>query len=311
MTRVSVVIPARNAAASLPATLEAVLSQDGVDEVVVAVGPSDDGTGGVAAATGDDRVVVVDNPSGTTPAALNTAIAAATGDVIVRVDAHAVLPPGYVEHAVELLRSTGAGNVGGRQVPIAERGTAAAIAAAMSSPMGSGGAAYRHQGEVRDVDTVYLGVFDRAALDDVGGYDVTMIRNQDAELNERLRRAGHRVVFSPELAVAYRPRDSFRALASQYFQYGRYRRRTAQLHKGSLRLRQLVPAAVVIILVSTLVVAFTGRPRPFLVVAGAYLVTVLTSAAQVRPGDPFRTAWALAIMHLTWGTGFLLGPPGR
>ena len=105
---VSVIMPARNAAATIGAAVASALRQDVPDlEVVIAVGPSEDGTEAVAAQLATDpRVQVVENPSGVTPAALNAAIAASTGDILVRLDAHAELPDGYVPIAVAVSQAT-------------------------------------------------------------------------------------------------------------------------------------------------------------------------------------------------------------
>jgi succinoglycan biosynthesis protein ExoA len=311
---ICVVMPARDSGATIGAALGAVLEQDlHVDEVVVAVGPSDDGTLERArriAAT-DPRVRVIANPSGRTPAALNAAIAASSGQVVVRVDAHAVLPAGYVRRAVDALRETGAGNVGGRQLPVGDTPFGRAVAAAMRSPLGAGGAAYRTGTTPGEVDTVYLGVFRREALEAVGGFDPRFVRNQDAELNLRLRRAGFTVWFDPTMEVAYRPRSSVRALASQYFQYGRWRRRTGREHPGSLGVRQLAaPAAVMVLAGAAGASALARDARPLAAVGGGYLAVLLgggVRAAGVRGGGP--AALALATMHLSWGVGFLVGPP--
>ncbi len=307
---VSVVVPALNAPDGAPRAVRSALDQDGVDEVVVAAG--DAATRQAVQALDDPRVRVVDNPSGRTADALNAAIAATTGEVVVRLDAYAVLPEGYVDTALAALRTTGAANVGGMQVPTAERGTARAIAAAMASPAGAGGATYRVGGSAGPVDTVYLGVFRRAALEQVGGFDPRFVRNQDGELNLRLRRAGHTVWFVPELAVAYTPRASLAALARQYGQYGRWRRLTARTHPGSLALRQLAPPLLVVGLVLlAAVAALLGTGWPLALAVGGYAAGLLVAAAgavQVLRDVPV-TAAALATMHLAWGTGFLLGPP--
>ncbi len=318
--RVSVVIPARDAADRLPACLAAVRAQVDdhgvviVDRIVVAVGPSRDDTARVAdrLAAEDARTEVVENPSGRTPDALNLAIAAADGDVVVRVDAQSVLPAGYVARAIATLRRTGAANVGGRQVPTAAGGFAAAAAVAMRSPVGSGGATYRGGGSEGPADTVYLGAFRREALDAVGGYDRRFVRNQDAELNERLRRSGFVVWFDPELEVAYAPRSTARALASQYLQYGRYRRLTGRVHPGSLQARQLAAPAVVAAGAAT-TVAGLATGRWWLPVAGAVGYLGAVGMVVARDAEDAATAArataAVAIMHAAWGTGFLLGPP--
>ncbi len=315
---VSVVIPARDSAAALERAVASALAQDPAPaEVVVAVGPSGDGTEQLArrlAAGSGGRVRVVPNPAGTTPTALNAAIAAARGQVLARLDAHAELPTGYLAAAVAALRRTGAANVGGVQWPTAEAGFARAVAAAMRSPFGSGGASYRRPGEGdgAPVDTVYLGVFRREALDAVGGFDPTYVRNQDAELNARLTEAGYRVWLEPSLVVAYRPRGTPAALASQFFQYGRWRRRTARAHPGSLRARQLAAPALVVGLAGAAgASALLGRAWPLGLVAGGYLAVASAAGAAAAPSvrDWPGTTLALVTMHCAWGAGFLLGPP--
>lgn len=307
---VSVIMPARNAAATIGAAVASALRQDVPDlEVVIAVGPSEDGTEAVAAQLATDpRVQVVENPSGVTPAALNAAIAASTGDILVRLDAHAELPDGYVPIAVAVSQATGAGNVGGRQVPVAEAGTAAAVAAAMRSPLGSGGAAYRSGTEAGPVETVYLGVFRREALAAVGGFDEGLLRNQDYELNHRLIEAGWQVWFDPRLAVTYHPRGSLRALAAQYRDYGRFKRVVMRRHPSSVRPRQLAPLVMVTAVV--LAVAFgavTGAWWLPGLVCGGYLALVLVGGVVADPRRAPLVAGALATMHWSWAVGFLQG----
>ncbi|MEX2550806.1 MAG: glycosyltransferase family 2 protein [Nitriliruptoraceae bacterium] len=313
---VSVVIPARNAGHTLPRAVEAALAQDPKPaEVVVAVGPSEDDTAEVAAALATEHpgvVRIVENPTGRTPDGLNAAIEAAAGEVIARVDTHAILPPGYLATAVAALRETGAGNVGGIQRPAADDGLARAVAAAMRSPAGTGGAQYRSGSTAGPVDTVYLGVFRREALEAVGGFDPAFTRNQDAELNLRLARAGYLVWLEPSLVVAYHPRGTLSGLARQYHGYGRWRRHTARVHPGSLRPRQLAAPAVVLAVVGAgLLSAVVRDARPVAIVGGGYLVGVV--AAGVHAAEDLRdapaTACALAIMHASWGVGFLQGPP--
>lgn len=312
--RVSVIVPARNAVGTLERAVASALEQGlpaGGLEVVVAVGPSDDGTEELAStlASQDPRVRAVDNPAGTTPAALNRAIAASTGEVVVRLDAHAVLPPGYVAVAVESLRETGAGNVGGRQVPTAVGGFAAAVAVAMGSFLGSGGATYRSGDRPGPVETVYLGVFRREALEQVGGFDERLLRNQDYELNHRLREAGWDVWFDPRLEVEYWPRDSVRSLASQYQDYGRFKRHVMRMHPSSVRLRQLAPLAMVGLIASSLVVGVvTGSWWPPALVVVGYVASLLVGALLAEPRRTFQVAGALAVMHWAWAIGFLRGP---
>ena len=312
--RVSVIVPVRNEADQLPQTVSSILSQcyPSEFEIVLAVGPSDDRTEQVAAelAERDPRIVVVENPQGTTPTGLNRAIEAADGEVIVRVDAHCQPSPTYVTTAVEILEETGAWNVGGVQCAVGDTPMQSAVAAAMSSRFGTGDAHFHYGGDPGPTDTVYLGVWPRQVLVDLGGFDGSLERNQDYELNVRIRQAGGTVWFDPRLQVPYRPRSSLRALASQYWQYGRWKRAVLRQHPTSLRWRQVAPPVAVLANLLGFGLAFV---RPWtLIVPSAYLVGTLAASAIVSRGDPgllVRLPAVFATMHHAWGAGFLVGPP--
>ncbi|RLE23965.1 MAG: glycosyltransferase family 2 protein [Actinobacteria bacterium] len=314
---VTAVVPARNEENAIAAALTSILEQDyaGPLDVVVAVAPSTDDTleilNGIAAT--DDRVSVVDNPAGTTPAGLNAAIAVATGGVIVRCDAHAEIPAGYVTAAVRTLEATGAVNVGGVQRAVGIDSMQRAIAAAMSSPFGVGDARFHMGGEAGFVDTVYLGVFRRDALDAVGGFDETLIRNQDYELNYRLRQAGGGIYFDPSLRVTYRPRSTLRGLWKQYYEYGRWKRVVIQQHPGSVRWRQFVPPAFVAGLGLSGIATVTGHRKLAAIVPGAYVAaTITTTVAELARRRDRAALFLPAVfptMHIAWGLGFLT--PGQ
>lgn len=302
---VSLVIPARDSAETLGSALSSIRAQtyEAITGVVVAA--ADERSADVARQHG---ARVVDNPGGRTPMALNRAIAASTGDVIVRCDAQAVLPPDYVERAVETLIRSGADVVGGMQVPVGTTFWEKAIAGAMASPVGAGDARYRLGGDEGPVETVYLGVFRREALERVGGYDEDFVRTQDYELNHRIIESGGVVWFDPRLKVEYTPRGSLRALARQYYDYGRAKRMFARRHPGSLRWRQLGPPAMVAALVGSVSVSI-AEPV-VLIVPLIYVFALLASAAATAPKTrlpAFGIAPALATMHIAWGLGFLIG----
>jgi glycosyltransferase involved in cell wall biosynthesis len=306
---VDVVMPIRNEADHLAVAVAAVRGQDypGRVRIFLGVGPSDDGTEQVAAdlATSGDDLAVVPNPSGSTPSGLNVAIRAGTAPIVVRVDGHSELSDGYIRRAVETMERTGAVNVGGLQVPVAATTFEAAVAAATTSRLGTGGASYRVGGTDGPVDTVYLGVFDRGAIEAVGLFDERLIRNQDYELNIRLREAGGTVWFDPELSVGYRPRGSWSALARQYFEYGYWKATVLRMHPGSARLRQLVPPfAVGAVLVSLVGGVFRRR---LLVVPAIYGGAVAAAAARASKRGSWRTAGALVVIHSAWAAGLLRG----
>jgi hypothetical protein len=245
---------------------------------------------------------------------LNLSIAAATGAVIARCDSQAVFPPNYLTTAVRTLRETGAANVGGRQLAVGRTRWERAVAIAQSIPMGVGDARYRTGGQPGPVDTVYLGVFRRDALARVGGYDVTFTRNQDYELNWRLREAGEVIWFDPELAVEYTPRSSVGALARQYYEYGLWKRRMVAMHPRSLRMRQVAAPALVAGLVASAVgipfapVASLVLPSTY---AGAIIATAAVESLKRRTGSTLLIGAALPIMHIAWGVGFFSGQRAR
>lgn len=319
---VSVVMPVLNEERHLDAAVRRILASDypGELQVVLSLGPSTDATDAVAAglAASDDRVISVPNPSGRTAAALNAAISAAKHDVIVRVDGHALIPDDYIAVAVRTLDETGADNVGGVMGAEGVTDFERAVAAAMTSWFGVGGAAFHLGGTAGPALTVYLGCFRRSALERVGGYDETMVRAQDWELNHRIRQTGGLVWFTPQLHVTYRPRPDLASLARQYFEYGRWRREVARRHPETVSLRYLAPPAVVIAVSGGTLVGLAGiaRRSPALAVAGLSMPAVYAIAnllASVRssrglPPEAGRLMPAVfATMHGAWGLGFLRG----
>ena len=310
---VSIVMPVRDESDHIDAALDAALAQDyeGPLEVVVADGGSTDGTFGVVErrAASDSRLTLVDNPDGHAASGLNRAIAASTGDVIVRCDGHAELSPSYVRTAVRVLEETGAANVGGRQAAVGDRPLQRAIATAMTSPLGVGNSRFHYSQTAGPVDTVYLGAFRRSAIESVGGFDESLIRNQDYELNHRLATSGQVVWFDPRLEVTYRPRSSLGGLWRQYFSYGAWKRRMLSRSPGALKVRQLAPPLLVIALLLSIGLLAAGRPIGWLAPAGYGVFLVGGTAVEAlrhRPGA-MLLAPALVVMHIGWGLGFLVG----
>jgi succinoglycan biosynthesis protein ExoA len=312
MPSISVVIPALNAANVIEDCLVAIFAQeyDGPLDVTVAIGPSSDGTEELLErlATYEPRLQIVENPNGHTPTALNLAIEASDGQVVARVDAQSVLPAGYLHQAVATLQRTGAANVGGAQYPVGDVGMQRIIAFAMRSPFGAGPANFRGHGSGGPTDTVYLGTFTRQALEAVGGYDESLIRNQDYELNWRLRQAGLVVWFDPSLEVDYWPRPTLKKLALQYFQYGAWKRRVLWRNPRSLRLRQLAAPGLVLGLLGSVPCLFFEY-RLSLLVPILYLAALLAGSIKERelnkPKEKLALITAFAVMHLAWGWGFL------
>jgi glycosyltransferase involved in cell wall biosynthesis len=312
---VAVVMPVLNERRHLRAAVEAILAQDypGEMEIVLALGPSTDGTDEVAAelVATDARIRTVPNPTGFTPCGLNAAIAASTHPVVVRVDGHALLPPDYVRTAVETLIETGADNVGGVMAAQGVTPFEQAVARAYVSWFGLGGARFHLGGAAGPADTVYLGAFRREMLTRVGGFDEDMRRAQDWELNYRIRQAGGLVWFTPAMQVTYRPRADLRALSKQFFRTGQWRREVSRRHKGTASPRYLAAPAAVLGVVGGTALALTGRRIGLLGPLG-YAAAVVAGSAVTSKGLPRSAAAALpavyATMHMSWGLGYLLSP---
>lgn len=315
---VSVVMPVLNAAATVAGAVAAALDQDypGEVEVVIAHGPSRDETAEVLdRLAADPRMRLVTNPSGGTAAGLNAAIAASRGEVIARCDAQSRFPRHYLRRAVEILADTGADNVGGTQAAEGTGFLQRAVALAQTTFLGVGDARYRTGGAPGPVDTVYLGVFRRTALERVGGFDEGQVRNQDYELNWRLRQSGGTVYFHPDLAVAYTPRAALAPLWRQYWEYGTWKRVMLRKHPASLRWRQLAAPGLVAGLMWSGAMLFTPWRWAAALVPGAYLAALLATVAfeAARRRDPAALALPLVLptMHLAWGLGFLMGRARR
>jgi glycosyltransferase involved in cell wall biosynthesis len=312
---VSVIMPVLNEERHLRTAVRHILEQEyaGDLEVVIALGPSSDRTDEIAAAlvAEDPRVRTVPNPTGRTPAGLNAAIRGSRHPIVVRVDGHGLLTPGYIGTAVRLLSEMEAANVGGIMHAEGETEWEKAVAAAMTSKLGVGNAAFHTGGLAGPADTVYLGVFRREVLERQGGYNEEFVRAQDWELNYRIRQDGGLIWFTPQLRVTYRPRPSVRALAKQYKDYGRWRRVVTRYHRGSVNLRYLAPPAALLACVVGLVLGAAVHPA-FLAVPGGYLLGILggavTEGRGLSPKARLQLPVALATMHMSWGFGFLTSP---
>ena len=307
------VLPVLNEEKYLADSVNSILSQNfsGAIEVILAVGPSQDQTLKIAQSiqARDSRVVVVENPTGKTAAGLNLAIAAARYSIIVRVDGHSQIPHDYCETAFQILNETGAVNVGGimaaEGVSLFER----AVARAMRSPLGVGAARFHTGGGAGESDTVYLGCFRKEALLAVGGFDERFTRAQDWELNFRLRQSGGVVYFDPRLTVTYRPRSTIKALAKQYFEYGRWRRVVSRRHQGSINYRYLAPPFTVVATFLSIIAGGLFGPL-FFIPALVYSVFILGSSIIIGKslGEILCLPTILLTMHISWGLGFLTSP---
>lgn len=314
---VTIILPVRNEAQYIARCLDGVVNQDyAADkiEILVADGMSEDGTREIVLrfAEHNPRVRLLDNPEGIVPTALNRGVREAGGDVIIRVDGHAVIAKDYVRRCIADLQTRDAACVGGPIRTIGETTIAQAIALAQSSPFGVGNAAFRYATVEQYVDTLAFGAYRRNIFERIGLFDEELRRNQDDEFNFRLVRSGGKIWLDPAITSTYFSRTSFPALWHQYFDYGFWKVRVIQKHGRPASWRHLIPAALVLGLVGSAIVAWIMQsPVWILIVVLPYLVGCVGASVIIsaRRGWRFlpRLPIAFATMHFAYGFGFLAG----
>lgn len=311
---VSVVIPTLNEEEYIAALLDSLAAQDyGPEqiEVLVADGGSSDRTRSLVMGYRGPfaRLLLVDNPKVRATAGFNEGMRVARGDCWIILGAHSEVRSDFVRASVEALRRTGAACVGGPIETLGKSPTGKAIAAAMSSPFGVGDAKFRYSEQEAEVDTVAFGCYHRRVWEIVGEFDEDVDGGDDDEYNARVREAGGRFVLVPTIRSRYFARESLKALAKQYWEYGCAK--GAQLQQGySLRPRHFVPSMMVAGGPSLLLAGARSKwaRRVLGVLATSYVVIggrAAYRAARKSEANPALTFAAMATMHMTYGAGFL------
>jgi len=297
----SFVMPVRNEEKYLARAVESVFAQaaPGKTELILAIANSIDKTRTIAEELQSrfKTLKIVDNPTGDTASGLNLAIAAASYEVIVRVDAHSQLTENYLTTALEVLSETGAANVGGRMHAVGVSPLQQAVAFGYNNRVGLGGGSFHVGGKAGAVETVYLGVFQKSWLQKVGGFDPKWVRGQDWELNQRIRSAGGVVWFDPRLVVNYFPRSSLSALARQFYQTGVWRGALTRQAPFQSSIRYWIPPLFV-------VAALFGFPLWLYLV---FIGLIAFNALELTNGVKLRVLLVLPTMHFSWGIGFWVG----
>jgi GT2 family glycosyltransferase len=314
---VSIIVPVRNEERYIERCLYSIAAQDYPRdriEVIVVDGRSGDRTPEIVARFAAESTLdvrLIDNPARKAAPAMNIGVRAASGDVIVRIDGHAALAHDYVRRAVAALDASGADCVGGVLVSEGDTYAGRAIAVAMSSPFGVGGAAFRTGGAAGRVDTVAFGAYRRDVFETLGPFREDIDAGEDDEFNYRLRDAGGVILLLPELQATYTVRGGLTALWRQYFAYGSAKPRVLWLHPAQTQIRQLVPAAFVGALAASSVMGITGRKGAFKAVAGTYALaataaSVVLGVRRVVSLIPAMLA-VFPCMHIAYGSGFMGG----
>lgn len=321
MPSVSIIIPSYNEQTTICNLLDAIYSQTFPRnnlELIIADGMSTDGTrvqiAGFANSHPDLHIEVVDNPSRYIPAGLNRALKEARGDIIIRLDAHSMPYPDYIERCVADLEAGLGENVGGiwEIRPSTKTWVAQSIAFAAAHPLGVGDALYRHTKKSAAVDTVPFGAFKRGLLKVVGFFDETLHSNEDYEFNTRIRKSGGKVWLDPSIRSVYFARATLSGLVKQYYRYGYWKWHMLRRYPGTLRLRQALPPLFVLSLVGLVIAGFfLSLFRVLLAIELiVYIFTLCLVGIQTAVKHKNFSLFlglplAISFMHISWGVGFL------
>ena len=319
--KVSVIVPCYNEQSTIRLLLEALHSQTfprADMEVILADGMSTDNTRVEIAAFQRDfpdlEVHLVDNTTRTIPSGLNRAIEAARGEIIVRLDAHCKPYSDYVENCIRAHEQGRGDNVGGvwEIHPGAETWMAKSIAAAAAHPLGVGDAMYRLAASASEVDTVPFGSYRRSLVEKIGGYNESLLTNEDYEFNARIRKSNRRVWLDPSIRSVYFSRSTLLELIQQYWRYGFWKWRMLRRFPDTLRWRQALPPLFVLSLIGLGLIAIFFPPAFWLLIAELVLYFSILLLAGLHAARRHRKLYllpglplAIASMHVSWGSGFL------
>jgi glycosyltransferase involved in cell wall biosynthesis len=310
---ITVVMPVLNEEAHLEASVQSILAQSYPSEIelIIALGPSSDETNKIAKALAkkDKRIKLLDNERGLTTVGLNAAVKIAKHDYIVRIDAHSEPEPNYFQDGIRSLLEQDADEVGGIMQAKGHSAFQKAVAYAYTSRWGIGAASYHIGGQAGEAESAYLGIFKKSALERVGGYDESIIRGEDWDLAQRIKRTGGKVWFSPQLKVTYWPRGRFSRLVKQFYSTGVWRGDLTRRDISAASKRYFVPPLLVVSILAGLILLAFGQNIGILPAAayllGITLVAVLAAGLSLK--SRVALVAALAAMHLSWGWGFLRG----
>jgi GT2 family glycosyltransferase len=310
---VSIVIPMFNEAEAIERCIKSIFGQDypqSLIDIVVADGGSLDGAREVVErlAAVHPNVRIVENPNRRTPAGLNAGIRNARGEVVIILGAHTRIQQDFVRLNVETMRRTGAPVTGGTQVNVGETFIQKTIGIAMGSPFGLASAPYRFSTQEQQVDTVVYAAYRRDLFDEVGLFDEERFISEDAEMNWRIRKAGHCIYYNPKIVSFYYPRKTFRLLCRQLYRYGILRVNVIKKHFDAAKPVHLVP---VLTLAAAVVLLATRQWIPLLALFGLYAAAVAVFSVRAAKIHGLRTLTVLPflfpLIHLSWGLGFVVG----
>lgn len=316
---VTMILPVRNEGEKIRLALTSLLNQDfpfHQFEVIIADGNSTDNTKNIVEEfrKNHPNIFLIENKNEIVPSGMNLALKQALGDFIIRIDGHCIIDQHYVQNCVNHLMKDGVDGVGGPMETIGETDLSKTIAVGMSSQFGVGNSAFRTtDNDVIEVDTIAFPAYKREIIEKVGLYDEELVRNQDDEYNYRIREMGGKLLLASDVRSKYYSRGSYSKLWLQYYQYGYWKVRVLQKHPKQMSLRQFVPPTFVFSLIFSLILSFVTSWGwvALALVAGSYFLVNLAASIHTASKKGwehiFRLPLVFAILHLSYGSGFLVG----
>jgi len=313
-------MPVRNEEEHIRASLQSLLDQSyplSEYEIIIIDGRSSDRTKQIIEEIRNrhPQVRCLDNPPGIVPTGMNIGIRAARGKIIVRVDGHSIYPRDYAANCIKSLEETKADNVGGPCMTVAadESLSARLVAAVLSNPFGVGNSKFRTSREEGYVDTVPFGAFRREVFARVGMYNEKLVRNQDIELNARIRQSGGKIYLTPVLTTQYYPVKSFLNLLKRTFKTSQWHIFTLRENRDSLGRRHLVPILFLVLLMLLLPASLVSNTALAFLIGTlcAYFLTGFYFSLPSRSKDDWGVAlvqpFATFCFHMAYGVGTLFG----
>jgi len=315
---VSIVIPMLNEIGAIDRCINSILNQDydkSLIEIVVVDGGSTDGSREkvLELSATHSKIRLFDNPKRKTPISLNVGIKNSGGDVVIILGAHTVIKDDFVSQNIHFMALKNVKCAGGTQINVGDTYTQKAIGYAMGHPFGLASAPYRFVKSEKFVDTVVYAAYKKELFDEVGYFDEELFISEDAELNWRIRQAGHKIFYTPKIISYYYPRNTLKKLIIQLFRYGILRVNVIKKHFDAIKLVHLISPLFVLTSVFTGIFGFIW-PAFFKILTGLwliYLFFVLGSSLSISIKKGFKYLVSLPIIfisiHISWGIGFLVG----
>ncbi|MBW2341513.1 MAG: glycosyltransferase family 2 protein [Deltaproteobacteria bacterium] len=315
---VSVVIPMRNEAQHIDRCIRSLIQQDypkNLYEILVVDGMSKDHSKKIIQSLSNSysNIFFLENPNLLTSFGLNAGIRKSKAETIIILGAHSFVVPDFIRRNVEVLKNSGADCVGGPINSLGETYVASTISLAMSSQFGVGDALFRYAESEGYVDTVAFGAYKRTVFKEIGLFDEELVRDQDDELNYRLRKAGGKIFISPQIKSFYYNQANLRKLWIQYLLYGFWKIRVLQKHPKMMQLRQFAPACFVLSIALSSVgsLYFPILFSLLLSILMSYIVTNIFFSFRITRKEGWKYLPLLPVvfstLHLSYGMGFLAG----